>query len=729
VLACLAQAKLYRTNNIMLSMGSDFEFSNANTWYKNMDKLLHYLKIDGRLNAFYSTPTIYTQSKHDANITWTTKDDDWFPYADFDHAFWTGYFTSRPAFKAYVRSRSNLLQGCRHMELQTPTLTLSSFQLWEAMSVSQHHDGVSGTEKQHVTYDYTERLSSGSEECHGLFNQAYRKMYGTGGAALTFVDCPYINESICEPTTTLSKLPLAVSLYNTLGQARSEFIRLPIAAGANLTVYDRNGHVVTSDVFTSEDGSEDLFFVATMPPVGYNTYVLAPTAHENRRHQFQRERQSERRSKAEPTATQTIENKFYELTFTDGLLSQITNKASGLSTKITQSLFWYNASAGNTAEDFNQGQASGAYIFRPNCTENVMTPCKPFAVSNEAPTIDVVQTELVQVVHQIFSSWAEQRVILYADSDAIDIEYTVGPIPFEDGLGREIVSVFQSDITNDVFWTDANGREMQKRKQNFRPTWTLNVTDPFSSNFYPVDHCIFITDSAPIGGKQRQLTIITDRSHGGASLGEGELEVMVHRRTLYDDHRGVGEPMNETGVSGQGLVVTGTHRVTFGDKVDGPKMQKDNTQRLTFAPIIHFAEVPFGVDTFVKDFTLTRTALTSALPPNVHLLHMHDNYVFTRANEMILRLAHLYEAGEDPDMSKPVDVDLSSLLSTISIVSCTEMSLTANQKLSNVHRMTWRTESNGEARYTPTRTPFDVGSFIVTLNPMDIRTFSCEYNP
>ena len=33
---------------------------------------------------------------------------------------------------------------------------------------------------------------------------------------------------------------------------------------------------------------------------------------------------------------------------------------------------------------------------------------------------------------------------------------------------------------------------------------------------------------------------------GGASLREGELEVMLHRRILVDDGRGVREPLNET---------------------------------------------------------------------------------------------------------------------------------------------------------------------------------------
>lgn len=62
--------------------------------------------------------------------------------------------------------------------------------------------------------------------------------------------------------------------------------------------------------------------------------------------------------------------------------------------------------------------------------------------------------------------------------------------------------------------------------------------------------------------------MLTDRAQGGASLSSGELEVMLHRRTLFDDQRGVGEPLNETmqgcmNCPSAGLIARGRHWLTL----------------------------------------------------------------------------------------------------------------------------------------------------------------------
>lgn len=67
-----------------------------------------------KFNLLYSTPSCYLKAVKDEsakkNIQWPVKTDDFFPYASDPHAFWTGYFTSRPTIKRFEREGNNFLQ-------------------------------------------------------------------------------------------------------------------------------------------------------------------------------------------------------------------------------------------------------------------------------------------------------------------------------------------------------------------------------------------------------------------------------------------------------------------------------------------------------------------------------------------------------------------------------------------------------------------------------------------
>ena len=68
------QAQVYKTNHIIMTMGSDFQYENAIPWYKNMDKLIRYVNAQqakgSQVNVLYSTPSCYLQELHLANQTW-----------------------------------------------------------------------------------------------------------------------------------------------------------------------------------------------------------------------------------------------------------------------------------------------------------------------------------------------------------------------------------------------------------------------------------------------------------------------------------------------------------------------------------------------------------------------------------------------------------------------------------------------------------------------------------
>ena len=80
--------------------------------YKNVDKIINYVNNNFEkynVKIMYSTPSEYLAEVNKQNITFPTKTDDFFPYADGENAYWTGYFTSRVALKGYVRTTGRYL--------------------------------------------------------------------------------------------------------------------------------------------------------------------------------------------------------------------------------------------------------------------------------------------------------------------------------------------------------------------------------------------------------------------------------------------------------------------------------------------------------------------------------------------------------------------------------------------------------------------------------------------
>ncbi|XP_006768284.1 PREDICTED: lysosomal alpha-mannosidase, partial [Myotis davidii] len=641
------QGKFYRTNHTVMTMGSDFQYENANMWFKNLDKLIQLVNAQqangSRVNVLYSTPACYLWELNKANLTWSVKQDDFFPYADGPHMFWTGYFTSRPALKRYERLSYNFLQVCNQLEaLAGPAANMGPYgsgdsaPLNEAMAVLQHHDAVSGTSKQHVADDYARQLAAGWEPCEVLLSNALARLSGSKDHA--HPDLPP---------------QFQVTVYNPLGRKVNWMVRLPVSKHVFL-VKDPSGAVVPSNVVTMPNSDiQELLFSASVPALGFSTYSVTQVPGRSPRADRPQPRFQKplswikSSSRVKPSSrVLTIQNEYISASFDPdtGLLVEMKNLEQDLRLPVRQAFYWYNASTGNNLSS----QASGAYIFRPSGQT-------PLFISRWAQT-RLVKTALVQEVHQNFSAWCSQVVRLYPGQRHLELEWTVGPIPVGDDWGKEVISRFDTALeTKGLFYTDSNGREILERRRDYRPTWKLNQTEPVAGNYYPVNTRIYITDG------NMQLTVLTDRSQGGSSLSDGSIELMVHRRLLRDDDRGVGEPLLETSESG--LWVRGRHLVLL-DK-----------------------------------------ARTAAWGPEM----------------LLLRLEHQFALGEDMvgNLSSPVTLDLKDLFSAFTITDLKETTLAANQLRAKASRLQWTPKTGPTLKPSPSR--LDPAS--ITLQPMEIRTF------
>ncbi|XP_008287607.1 lysosomal alpha-mannosidase [Stegastes partitus] len=697
-----SQSMVYKTNHIIMTMGSDFQYENANLWYKNLDKLIRYvnaLQSNGsKVNVLYSTPSCYLQELHRANLTWALKTDDFFPYADSAHDFWTGYFTSRPALKRYERISNSNLQTCNQLEVlggpvsrKGPFGEGDSQTMKKAMAVAQHHDAVSGTEKQHVANDYARKLANGWQHCQVLVSNSLAALTDSSAKRIY---CDNLNISVC-PLTESSK-KFSVNVYNPLARPVTWPVRLPVN-GTAYTVSDANGKPVDCQVVSVSKATQEvrrnrgfavneLVFQVQAPPLGYTTYSVSLLQHGPPPASTQR---------GTPTV---IQNKFLKVTFDadTGLLSSLSNLETQQSIKLTQNFYWYNASDGNNSLSI---QPSGAYIFRPNSST-------PFVIGKTAKT-ESIQTSAVQEVRQWFSPWVSQVVRLYADSRALELEWTVGPVPIHDSLGKEVITRLDTSInTDEYFYTDSNGREMLQRKKDFRPTWQLKQSEPIAGNYYPINSRAFIKDDVD------QLTVVTDRSQGGGSIHNGSLEIMLHRRLLYDDVRGVAEPLNETShIFPEGLVVRGRLLLSLDRPPSAADAHRPLAEEVVLQPLLTFTDGDLHPNT-----RLEFSGLQAALPPAVHLLTLSQ----WDEDSVLLRLEHQFQSWESKVNSQPVTVNLQKLFSTLDVLGVSELNLSANQWKGEMKRFDW-TPQKGDKPLL--KTFEDPSTWEVALRPMEIRTF------
>lgn len=358
--------------------------------------------------------------------------------------------------------------------------------------------------------------------------------------------------------------------------------------------------------------------------------------------------------------------------------------------------YYFGFKGNNSRPEFTP---SGAYLFRP-------TKQTPEMFSSEWQ--GSVTGPVVNESHTSWSNWTYQirrNFVSAADPFSFEeVEFTVGPIPFEDKLGREVIVRYDTRVkSSSTFFTDANGRQILRRVRDFRPTWQLQQSENVSGNYYPINSQIFINDSAS------SFTVLTDRSEGGGSIKDGQIEVMLHRVTIDDDSLGVGEALQERGSDGKGLVVKVSHWISSDSVPNAAAKRRELASRRFREPVVGFVTEEPKVKVW--------SGLRHPLPSNIQVVTLDD---WTQTHTKLLRLEHLFHTYEHPHLSQPVTLDLASLFTTFDIVEAVELTLAANQEKDKTSRLRWNSATGHNDRGAQLK----MQGTTVTLTPMQIRTFA-----
>ncbi|XP_033223798.1 lysosomal alpha-mannosidase-like [Belonocnema kinseyi] len=712
------QAKAYRTNNVIITMGNDFTYQNADTWFTNLDKLIRYTnqRNGSTHHAIYSTPSCYLKAVNDRNVSWTTKSDDFFPYASDPHSYWTGYYTSRPTIKLYERMGNNFLQVVKQLSVLSSAPDNEQLEKFrEAMGILQHHDAVTGTEKQHVANDYSRILTNSISDGENISTESLRNLLpketnSEQKNSLKFHSCLLLNISTCEYTENNKNF--IVTLYNPTSRPLTTHIRLPVT-GTSYLVRDYLGTELVTQIVPistavknipgrkSSALHELLFLAIEIPALGYQSFYVSE---KNQTSQLQSD---------EPVSDQksrSMGGNAYDISVDTTGKIVIQSKLE-YSIKLTQSFHYYEGAEGNNHGSINR--TSGAYIFRPNVTAGI----KDF---NYNGYLKICKGPLVEELQLTVNKWISQVVRVYSEEERIEFSWVVGPIDINDGIGKEIITKYTTDLnSNGEFSTDSNGREMLKRERNKRQTWNLELAEPIAGNYYPVTTKISLSDE----DRKLKMAVLTDRAQGGSSLKDGEIELMLHRRLLKDDAFGVGEALNETAY-GTGLVAKGEHSLFIGNQSSAFLLrEKNEALRLALRPWIFITPLEnTSYDDWKKTYKMQSSGVAKTLPPNIHILTLEP----WKDGSILLRLEHLFESDESVEFSKPVTINIQELFSAFTVTSVHETTLGGNQWLKDNERLRWVADKADIVGNNHTVLPItseSVNGMDILLMPMQIRTF------
>ncbi|KAG6398267.1 hypothetical protein SASPL_139722 [Salvia splendens] len=582
------KSTLYRTNTILIPLGDDFRYisiDEAEAQFRNYQMLFDYINSDPGLNAeakFGTLDDYFRTMREEADrINYSVTGEigsgeiggfpslsgDFFTYADRSQDYWSGYYVSRPFFKAVDRVLEQTLRGGEMMmsfllgycqKAQCEKLPTSfSYKLISArrnLALFQHHDGVTGTAKDHVVEDYGTRMHMALQDLENFMSKAIEVLLGirhekNDQLAANFepaqmrsrYDVQPVHKAISAREGTVQ----TVVLFNPLEQTRNEVVMV-VVERPDVTVLDSNWTCVKSQISPELrhdnnkifSGRHRLYWKSSVPAMGLQTYYVANGfvgCEKAKPASLRIFAPSKKLSCPAHYACSNIDSDTVEISNQHQTLSF--NVSHGLLHKISRT----DGRMNFVGEEIGMysSRESGAYLFKPNGDAEPTTQAGGTMVISEGHLVREVYCypktawEKSPISHSTRLYNGESTIQEFV----VEKEYHVELLG-QELIDKEIIARYKTDINNKrIFYTDLNGFQMSRRE-------TYDKI-PLQGNYYPMPSLAFMQD---VNGER--FSIHTKQSLGVASLKNGWLEIMLDRRLQNDDGRGLGQgvmdnrPMN-----------------------------------------------------------------------------------------------------------------------------------------------------------------------------------------
>lgn len=713
------QAASFKTNNVLFMVCDDFLFTaTAETDYDGVEDLIRYYNERPELGIrprFSHLTDYLAQVKQDFMLSGSTasipvRQEDTFPYIEKPGHVWTGYFTSKPMFKLMVREYSEyynaakllltkLLLGNNKDALENQQehsqIDLALNSLEEPLAIVQHHDAVSGTNKEYVRRDYENRLKSGRQ---------------TVETALQPVMTRYLKNRINEdvdPIKFYYDWFFRGEWYNNVfdatktttfvvfnpGSERKMLVKVKVLTDDYTIIDEENNQIDTDTICNNKECF--MYLISDLDAYSANVYKLVKTGTSN---------------KLEPT---NINSQGAEAKIGDNFVLKVngdltnfdykfcTDASHCTSDSYSLNYLYYEAS------DMGRDRApSGAYVFSPY----------PQSKKEYSKLVSgkILQGKVVTLVQIFREDLRTDLTIIHGQPEkGVEIDTYLDPIKHL-GNGREIVLLVKSAAIKNggTFYTDANGYYMQRRQKDHKETYTVAKQEGVNMNYYPMTSSVYIEDTS----STQRLSIVTDRAQGVTSLDAGEIEIMIHRVTIKDDWKGVGEALQERDSSGSFINVTTRHYLSYSQSSVGIEDQRRQQQY----DLDRGVQLWFYTSNNEKFAETSNIAQNQLVLPNLVKLYVRSY----KMNEYIVRLHNLDEVH-----SKDVEIYDSG---TKSCTLLNDFAGINGLKVKSVTELSWMTtkkkselSKNVLDPKMPDLTDEDGPDYsMARLLPMEIRTFS-----